>query len=137
MDKLTRKYIFRIKDLKTGLYYSSRNYIRTSNKNELIDDSHYLKKNSLYSYKQDVSWGTYHYFLYFDEIGHFYPTRGGAEKMISEFTESKRMDRQTKAAILLNSRFPFIVVKSEIKCEDIDETENVSISAKNKPKISK
>jgi hypothetical protein len=116
------KEFYRIKDLNTGLYYLGR----IGSYSE--DEQNILKQKYKYSYKpkQMVQYGYSYahnqvYFLHFDEVGHFYPTYKGAERMLSEFVGCSIHDRKTPAGRIFNSKFNFIVVKSQMKIKDIKE----------------
>lgn len=121
--KKEKQYVYRIKDLNSGLYYKKRIYAR-SDESQLVRDS--ILKEVKYRYTQKSYWGTeYEYGLIMDKVGHHYPTKRGADKMISEFTNSNVHQRKTSAGRILNARFNFVVVKSEVKYIDVslNETE--------------
>jgi len=107
---------YRIKDLNSGLYYSYRKY---SHGEPSID----YRADSLYQYTPPLSanYPDLKVLLSFDEIGHFYPTKKGAERVLSEFTGCSIHKRKSKAGRILNSRFNFVVVKSQMTVEDIKE----------------
>jgi hypothetical protein len=114
---MRNKEFYRIKDLNTELYYSSRSYSHG-------EPSEYDKNTTLYQYVPPKSLNypiDVIVLLKFDEIGHFYPTKKGAERIVSEFVGCSIHQRKTKAGRILNSKFNFVVVKSQMKVEDIKE----------------
>lgn len=112
-----KSYVYRIKDLNTSTYYKSRQTIFHKYPNDL--------KNG-WSYKYDgksIYGSEYTNYLYFDNAGHFYPTKKGAERIVSELTQSSKHQRTTPAGRLLNCKFNFVVVKSELKLKDVEDKE--------------
>lgn len=110
--------VYRIKNIDDGLYYSSCKCYYITGMNEVDIDK--LKRTSKYWYIETKTWeANYLNVLYFDNIGHYFPSEKGAERRLSEFTGSKKSDRLTTAGRLLHARFNFVVVKSEINIEDI------------------
>jgi hypothetical protein len=110
--KYANKEFYRIKDIETGEYYLARHASHYGN--DLIN-------KCKYSYKPKNAGDNFKYYLELDKIGHFYPTKHGAEKMLSEFTECSYSKRNTPAGRLLNSKLNFVVVKSQLKIKDIKE----------------
>ena len=112
---LLDKRFYRIKDLDTGKYYKRK-------------ESYYIEDNVpvtgyTYKYVEKGCYQTFESFLFLDDIGNFYNTKKGAEKIISELTSSTIKNRKTPAGRLLNSRFNFVVVKSEVFIEDINKSD--------------
>ena len=120
--KKQKNFVYRIKDLNTGLYYSAQKFIANSEANALKPKAGYT-----YSSKYRTYWAEGVVYLYLNSAGRFYPTAKGAAKMISQFTASSIHDRKTKAGILLNAKFPFVVVKSELKLKDVVENETKDV----------
>ena len=113
--KYANKEFYRIKDLNTGLYYLARHWSAN-------DSLGVMRSKYPYSYTPPLrSYNLGMYFLELDNIGHFYPTKRGAEKMLSEFVQCSIHKRNTQAGRILNSKFNFIVVKSVMKVKDVKE----------------
>ena len=112
-----KKYLYRIKDLQTGLYFS-REFSEYDYKyrSPAISKERCQYKYSIVGYGNDLS-----SHLHFDDFGHTYATRIGAEKMISKFNGSSQDKRNTKAGMILNCRFTFVVVKTEVRYKDVME----------------
>jgi len=114
-DKL---YIYRIKDLSTGLYFNKR-YTIVGTKTPYEEE---YKRVANYSYITKNRYGVeLETCLFMDIKGNFYPTKKGAERIASEFTATSTSNRKTPAGRILNSRFNFVVVKTEVKLKDITE----------------
>jgi hypothetical protein len=116
--KFANKDFYRIKDINTGLYYLARHYVYTEG------DQQVYKNKYMYSYspRNKNNYGmNIIYYLELDEVGHFYPSRKGAERMVSEFSSCSIHDRKTTAGRILNSKLNFVVVKSKMKLKDVAE----------------
>jgi hypothetical protein len=116
--KFANKDFYRIKDINTGLYYLARHWTYNEPEQELY------KQKYKYSYKPRNKHNYALegiYFLELDEVGHFYPSRKGAERMLSEFVGCSIHDRKTTAGRIFNSKFNFVVVKSKMKLKDVPE----------------
>lgn len=112
--------VYRIKDLDTGKYYKNRKTVGSPFYNSDI------KKVNGYTYKvvEKTTYGyDYETYIFLDDIGNFYNTKKGAEKIISELTKCSLNNRKTTAGRLLNSKFNFVVVKSEITARDIKDSD--------------
>ena len=113
--KFANKDFYRIKDINTGQYYLARHWTY----DKPIQD---LYKNKYkYSYEPKTQNRCGIYYLELDEVGHFYPSRKGAERMLSEFASCSIHDRKTTAGRILNSKLNFVVVKSKMKLKDVAE----------------
>lgn len=116
--KKEKKYVYRIKDLQTGLYFS-REFSEFDYKYRSPAIS---KESCQYKYPAPMPYADHLLdYLYFDSFGHTYPTQIGAEKMISKFNGSSKNKRSTKAGMILNCRFTFVVVKTEVRYKDVME----------------
>ena len=119
--KYANKEFYRIKDIDTGKYYLARQIIWLDSLNP---EDVRIMKDSTHSYIPKT-WrdfvAEYKCYLTLDEVGHFYPTRKGAERMLSEFSQCSIHNRKTKAGRILNSKLNFVVVKSQMKVKDIEE----------------
>ena len=117
--KYANREFYRIKDINTGQYYLARHWTYGQPEQDLYEQKYkysYEPKNKyIHNYPKGI------YFLELDEIGHFYPSRKGAERMLSEFVGCSIHDRRTTAGRILNSKFNFVVVKSIMKIRDIKE----------------
>jgi hypothetical protein len=116
--KFANKEFYRIKDLNTGLYYLARHFsynLEEQDRLRILYKYSYRPKNNHIYMPEGV------FFLKLDEVGHFYPSRKGAERMVSEFVGCSIHDRNTPAGRIFNSKFNFAVVKSQMKIKDIKE----------------
>lgn len=133
MQQINDTFIYRIKDEQTGLYYKEEFYedikfiqtrlseaIKEKNKSNVEYYTRLLNRVNKASYILDTQYTNKKY-LNFDEIGRFYHTKMGAEKICSGFTKCTYKDRATKAGRILKAKYNFIVVKSKVILEDIKE----------------
>lgn len=113
-----QNFIYRIKDLTTGKYYRSQDWTSDHISWKKV------KPGYLYHYPEKNGSGVELVkYLYFDETGNLWPTKMGAEKIISGIVKCSIHDRKTPAGFLLKSKYNLVVVKSELKLKDIkDET---------------
>lgn len=115
--KKEKHYVYRIKDLQTGLYFGKEYWQFEVSRNPDIEKECQYKIDL--SHKYGTS-GTARY-LKFNQKGRMYPTKLGAERHISKFNGNTIHDRKTQAARILNCKFSFVVVKTEVTYKDIKE----------------
>lgn len=112
--------VYRIKDLDTGKYYRKREIIGSpyynSDSKKIEGHTYKASETTPYGYEYET-------YIFLDNIGNFYTTRKGAEKIISEITKCSYHKRKTKAGRILNCKFNFIVVKSQITAVDIPDVQ--------------
>lgn len=111
-----KNYVYRIKDLNSGKYYAYDKYL--SSFYEVIPNQ-IPSPNYLYSYTSNAtSSRVITRYLYFDDVGRFYTTKLGAQKIVTNLVGCSKNVRESEAGRILNSRFNLIVVKSELKLKD-------------------
>ena len=126
-----QKEVYRIIDDNTGLYFADRHAIETERPKSGSDWGHThtskekeIIKKALHTTPYGYN-NSYKYYYLFDNIGRFYPTQHGAEKMISEFTSTRKYDRDTPAKRVLYGKgdINLRVVKSIITVKDVKEVD--------------
>ena len=123
MDKAKRtkyasKDFYRIKNIETGKYYLARYFIRL-HQIGFTERQESTMKKCIYTYIVKGIAVDKKFHLELDDVGHFYSTRLGAEKILSELTQCSYNKRNTQAGRLLNSKFNFIGVKYQMRVKDI------------------
>lgn len=111
--KKEKFFAFRIKDMQTGLYYE-KEYWRMD-----IERTPSIKDLCQYKYSP-AGWSNSERYLKFSQKGHLFKTKLGAERKISGFNGNSIHDRKSNTAIILNCKFAFKVVKTEIKYKDVE-----------------
>lgn len=118
-----QKEIYRIIDENTGLYFADRTWIHDTKSGSQQEHIKQIMREYQYHVKA-TDYNDAYYYYKFDNIGRFYPTKHGADKMISELTKTRKSDRNTTAKrILYGSHMNFKVVKSLLTVKDVKEDE--------------
>lgn len=127
--KGNHKLVYRIIDDNSSLYFSERHCIENERAKSISDYGHKQtskEKTIIQKALHTVSNNNrYSWYYVFDGVGRFYPTRHGAEKMISEFTQTNKYDRDTPAKRVLygTGKINLRVTKSKIIIRDVKEEE--------------